>query len=623
MRNLAALVLVGILGAAAAHAADDGGTQSPFLLGAGAREQAMGRTGAATAVHAEALYWNPARLAYTERPDLTLFRTELFVDGSTYHTSFASYPTLDLGTLAIGYQRLDVSDIERVDERNRVLGSFDNAESSLLVGYGRNVGPLVALGASLRVVQQAVDDASDASVGLDLGIALQREFGSPALHRLSLGATLQNAVEPRLRLAEDDVHDPRSLKLGLGYGGAKGPIAWVLATDLDLPSAADLRPGVGLEVSYHGMLSLRGGLDDNRPTFGLGVSYRNIRFDYALRNDETLPRNDRFSIGVQFGSSLGERREQRRQVEQQRVTAELEQLLAAREHETIEATRSQAEAAFTAKKYDDALRLYRRLLALDPEDAPARAREEAAQRQILKSEAAAALASGNAVQAAATYQSIVERWPQDAEAAAGLQSARTRLQLAADLDRNLRALFVEAFGRFSKGELPAAEAALHELLRLDPRHDLGKELLARVRDAKAAARSARAPEQPRAAVVQAPAEDAAPTVHRTLSADQRRELERLHQEGLEAFAKRDFDRAIRDWRAVWLEAPDFESVAENLIKAYLWEGVELYGRGEYDAALERCRRVLEIDPHNEKAKRYVERIQEEKAEVEQRRHHEP
>jgi tetratricopeptide (TPR) repeat protein len=108
-----------------------------------------------------------------------------------------------------------------------------------------------------------------------------------------------------------------------------------------------------------------------------------------------------------------------------------------------------------------------------------------------------------------------------------------------------------------------------------------------------------------------------------LSADQRRELERLHQEGLEAFAKRDFDRAIRDWRAVWLEAPDFESVAENLIKAYLWEGVELYGRGEYDAALERCRRVLEIDPHNEKAKRYVERIQEEKAEVEQRRRHEP
>jgi hypothetical protein len=85
-----------------------------------------------------------------------LFRTELFVDGSTYHTSFASYPTLDLGTLAIGYQRLDVSDIERVDERNRVLGSFDNAESSLLVGYGRNVGPLVALGASLRVVKDLI-----------------------------------------------------------------------------------------------------------------------------------------------------------------------------------------------------------------------------------------------------------------------------------------------------------------------------------------------------------------------------------------------------------------------------------------------------------------------------------
>jgi lipoprotein NlpI len=52
-----------------------------------------------------------------------------------------------------------------------------------------------------------------------------------------------------------------------------------------------------------------------------------------------------------------------------------------------------------------------------------------------------------------------------------------------------------------------------------------------------------------------------------------------------------------------------------LIKAYLFEGVELFSRGEYEAALDRCRRVLEIDPANEKARRYLDRIREEEIEV--------
>ena len=53
-----------------------------------------------------------------------------------------------------------------------------------------------------------------------------------------------------------------------------------------------------------------------------------------------------------------------------------------------------------------------------------------------------------------------------------------------------------------------------------------------------------------------------------------------------------------------------------MIKAYLYEGIALYGNGEYAQALERCQRVLDIDPKNEKALRYLRRIQEEKSELE-------
>jgi hypothetical protein len=60
-----------------------------------------------------------------------------------------------------------------------------------------------------------------------------------------------------------------------------------------------------------------------------------------------------------------------------------------------------------------------------------------------------------------------------------------------------------------------------------------------------------------------------------------------------------------------------ENISGYLIKAYLFQCVELYGRGQYDEALDRCKRVLEIDPTNEKALRYLDRIEEEKLELEQ------
>ena len=118
------------------HAQSDGGTQSPFVLGSGAREQAMGRAAVALSRNSETLFWNPARLTFLQRPELSLYRSQLFVDGSLYHTGFMAYPTLDFGVFGVGYQRIDVSDIERRDDRNQLTGSFSNSESNLLLGYG-------------------------------------------------------------------------------------------------------------------------------------------------------------------------------------------------------------------------------------------------------------------------------------------------------------------------------------------------------------------------------------------------------------------------------------------------------------------------------------------------------
>lgn len=664
MRRTLGVLLAACLGCAGTvHAGEDAGTQSPFMLGAGSRAMAMGRAAVAVVQDATSLFWNPARLGAAPHAEIALFRTELFADGTLYHAGFAAYPTLDAGTLAIGYQRLDVSGIERRDDRNALLGTFDAGESNLLLGYGRRVGPLFAVGSTLRIVQQGVDDASAIGVGLDLGAALERRFGRHEQHRWSLGVDLVNVLEPKLRLVESDVPDPRLLRLGAGGSlvPTGGRLAYTAAADLDFPAGVAPRWGLGGEVVYGDLLALRSGLDDGHWTAGVGIAWRTVRFDYALRADDALSRNDRFTLALQLGSPLAERREARRAAREREVREQLARQLEEREAAEHQRALAEADRSFGGRRFDEAAKLYRRVLALDPNDGWAQARADSAEMEQALAAAEVLLRNGEAAQAATAFQAIEARWAGSVRGRAGLVEARTKLQRSADLERQLAGLFKNALTRFTDGDYLGAEIALAELLRLQPAHELGRELrerahaarrargqthydqaraLAAAGDHASALRELAAAEThlgdtpelrklaeswsaARRAAQQRPAVEAtAPPVPRpavrrpALSAEVRRELERRYEEGFAAFDAGDFERAIRNWRAVWVQDPGFENVGDNLIKAYLFEGIALYGSGKYAQALERCQRVLEIDPENDKALRYQRRIQEEKSELE-------
>lgn len=660
------LLLPGML-----QAEDDGGTQSPFVLGSGAREQAMGRAAVALSRNSEAVFWNPARLTSLLRPELSLYRSQLFVDGSLYHAGFMAYPTLDFGVFGVGYQRIDVSDIERRDDRNRPLGSFSNSESNLLLGYGRSFGALLSAGATLRVAQQSVDALSDATVGLDIGMALQKTVGEEDLHRLNLGANIQNAVEPKLRLLEEEVADPRSLRIGAGYeGGTRSHnFQWAVGTDLVFANKATWSGGVGGELTYAEALSLRIGLDQSNPTFGVGVQWRHVRFDYALRTDDTLPRNDRLTLAVNFGRSVEQRRIERRNAQNRQVTDQLAHLLREREKQELGRALQSADAAFENQLWDEALRLYRRVLALDPMQVHAAQRKRMIEVDQKLQTANALLQNDQLAQAAALYQTVLTDWPDETLARQGLQQARAALAQSDRRERSIRQLLKEALHQFTEGKLAESNASLQELLRLDAQHEMGLDLQQRIAQTiqsngekalKMAQRYAaeqrfdaalrklaearrilghrpdinaleaqwegeriaarqnnlRMTNRSGPSQVQPNKEDTTPRAPRRWTAEQRRELQQKYQNGLAAFTKGDFDTAIRNWHAVWLEDPLLENVSNYLIKAYLFQGVELYGRGQYDEALDRCHRVLEIDPTNEKAQRYLDRIEEEKLEIE-------
>ena len=63
--------------------------------------------------------------------------------------------------------------------------------------------------------------------------------------------------------------------------------------------------------------------------------------------------------------------------------------------------------------------------------------------------------------------------------------------------------------------------------------------------------------------------------------------------------------------------PEHADVGAHLVRAHLLLGIQSYTDGDYDRAVDQCRRALEFEPDNPKARRYLARIEEERASVDE------
>ena len=290
-----------------------GASGADFLrIGPGARPAAMGEAFSAVADDVHALYYNPAGLGAVSSWRMTGMHNEYF-QGVGYDFFAVAAPLQTLwgspsrtlpGVVGLGVQSLSVSDLQRrgSSDSDQPTGAFGANDLAFTLAYAQHVGDALSLGASLKVIQQTLDDRHDGFFAADLGGQYQ------AGERWTFGAGMRHlGPSPHLGGPADPL--PSLAYVGAAYRPQNGLL---LCAD-----AASTRAGrdilsSGLEYSHelapdiHGALRL-GYTTRNSDAGGMagaaaggGIGFRTMDVDFAWVPFGDLGDTYRFSLSLKF-----------------------------------------------------------------------------------------------------------------------------------------------------------------------------------------------------------------------------------------------------------------------------------------------------------------------------------
>jgi len=544
-----------------------GGTRSNFTMGFGARAMGMGNAYVALAGDPTAVYWNAAGLDNIYQQSLTFFHASL-PEGGMYDFLGYAYPTLDIGTFALGIARIGTGGIEEFDlvgDATHSSFSFDNYR--LYLGYGINLPWNLAVGGALKVERRGwygislaeySGDPSATGIGLDVGLLYKPDFSRSALlSNWSFGLNVQNLFQPQLREGEITDVIPLALRFGLmrTIPFATGESGLNILLDLDKSSTTDLGIYFGTEFNYAGFGKVRLGYNNNSVSFGAGVSYSMFEIDYAFGNpsyDNLLPPIHRISLTVNFGMNRDEMHEivvQLKKEADEQLAAEIRE---ADKQKFIAEHLQKADVYFKENKYLDAIVEYQQVIGTDPFHQHAK---------IMLDSANTMLAGEFKMQ---QDQAVTEALDKD--------------RAAADI-RFINEHYEEGRRYLDKKQYTEALIQFNLALQRDPEN-------AQVRSA-----------------IQ--------TTRRRLSED----LNALMRKGRQEMNSQNYSEALRlfsEARILALDDPQVKKEVDTLVgrvklQESIQQGIMLYDVGQYDQALSIFETLLANDPGNEFVKQYYNR----------------
>ena len=360
---------------ARADTPEDGGTESLFWFGTGARDIALGGAVVAKPADFSALYWNPACLDFVPRMEVGLFHTS-FLEDTPYDFASFTFPTLRMGTFGGGLFRIGTEGIQEYDSDGVPGRIFSFSQEEFLLGYGKRVIEGGSAGLVLKIDHQQMFGNSATGVGLDAAFSYIRDLGIDYLPAVRTGIVLRNLVSPSLKLVSEVDTYPASLDVGVAVELSPHPShSLTPLLDIEKMGNHDLRVRMGIEYHYLPYLSFRGGFNESATSLGFGIRLKQgIGFDYALRDAdvETGFTQHLFSVNYAFGLTREEKLSLEKKDEEERIAREVKESFEARKKSEIEKHVQKAQQTFEDKDYFASLGEWQQVMAWDENNSLAR-----------------------------------------------------------------------------------------------------------------------------------------------------------------------------------------------------------------------------------------------------------
>jgi len=268
-------------------------------LGASARADGMGSAFTGVADDPSALFFNAAGLSGLPNARLSLNHNS-YLGGSFEETFLVGLPAGDLGGFSGAIQYVLWGGLEARDANGVLLGTFDDNDLALSIGWGREFGKGFSLGAALHGTQQKVVNSLYTGLTGDLGLLwtplpdlklglVYAGFG-PGVSGQTPASDLKGGASCLLRLEQDKT-------LLLAFSGSYEP------------NGVSRLQG-GIEAGYRKNFFLRAGyqqpLSDNQVggfqnfTAGAGIHIDSLVLDYAYVPYGDLGTSHRVSVGYEF-----------------------------------------------------------------------------------------------------------------------------------------------------------------------------------------------------------------------------------------------------------------------------------------------------------------------------------
>ena len=230
MRMALAVLLMGCFGALPAQAQLGQSTALFLRIEPDSRSAGMGNAGVAVADNANAMFWNPAGLAFQTNTQLGITHANWlpeFDAGLFYEYLVGVHHVDGIGTFGGNVTFLNLGELERRDGQGNPLGTSRSFELAVGGSYGVKVTEQLGLGFSLRGIYSKLTDPA-AELNIEDGTASTLSADVSSLYRtapFSLGGTattfsagfnLAN-MGGFMRYNEEDQPLPMNLRLGYAF----------------------------------------------------------------------------------------------------------------------------------------------------------------------------------------------------------------------------------------------------------------------------------------------------------------------------------------------------------------------------------------------------------------------